>query len=120
MTNSSTPSTLFSRGSHFGIDAAQVLNDAVAIAVASGAGEPAATVLLPELLRLLDRPHAGIDDRVEVVALLDRRRTLARVVEFGLEYGRRLQRLQERDDVADFLIVEQAMVPQGGITVSGL
>src|SRR6266851_2835288 len=31
VTNSSTPSTLFRRGSHFGVDAAQVLNSAFAL-----------------------------------------------------------------------------------------
>ena len=75
--------------------------------------KPDRALLLPQLLRLIDRPHAGIFDRVEVVALLDRRRPLRRVVERGLEHGRRLQRLQERNHVVDFLIVEKAVASPG-------
>ena len=81
--------------------------------MAGVAGEAGRALLLPELLRLVDRPHAGIFDRVEVVALLDRRRPLRRVVERGLEHGRRLQRLQERNHVVDFLVVEKAVASPG-------
>ena len=87
VTNSSTPRTLLSRGSHFGIDAAQVLNDSCGSLWQVLQDDPLGACLLPQLLRLVDRPHAGIFDRIEIVALLDRSRTLVRIVELGLEYG---------------------------------
>ena len=77
--------------------------------------------LLPKLLRPVDGPHAGIFDRVEIFAFLDRRRTLFGVIERGLERGGR-----------DFKVFRKATMsliswslnkpcpPQGGITVSGL
>ena len=69
--------------------------------------------LLPKLLRPVDGPHAGIFDRVEIFAFLDRRRTLFGVIELGLERGRRLQRLQESNHVVDFLVIEQAVSAPG-------
>ena len=74
---------------------------------------PGGPLLLPELLRFVYCPHAGIFDWIEIFALLDRRRTLLRIVEFGLVGRRRFQCLEERDRVADFRVVKYAMATPG-------
>ena len=79
------------------------------LAVAGVAGKADRAFQPPKLLCLVDRPHAGIFNSVKIIAFFDRRRTLGRIVERGLEHRRGFQRLQERDHVADFLIVKHAV-----------
>src|SRR5262245_33308746 len=65
--------------------------------------------LLPELLSPLHRPHAGVNQRVEIIALLVRSWTFPWVVEGPCEFGRLFQCLEECNNVADLAVVEEAM-----------
>ena len=109
VTNSSTPSTLLSRGSHFGISTAQRLKLVSGVGVA---GRPAVGRLLEQRRTGLDAIGGGIDEGIERVAVLDRHRPLLGIVERIGELRRRLQRLEERHHVPDLgLGVEAVLAP---------
>ena len=100
VTNSSTPSTLSSRGSHFGIVAAQVLNETSGLPWQVPQAKPAGPRVFQSSLALsiAHMPGFSIGSRLSRFSTGGGR--LLGIVERGLERGRRLQRLQERDHVA--------------------
>src|SRR5262249_31783758 len=113
-TNSSMPSTLSRRGSKRGIAAAQLLKRAAASPWQGAQAKPEeASRLGLGSAPLSNAPLGGIGGGIEIVARFDRGVTLPGIVDRGREFRGRLQRLQERNDVVDLLLVEEMMRSPG-------